>query len=242
MSANTVNEADKLANAPKDSGYVETWAEGGGGNNSACWSSGISLATSGGSSRTSFASGSLVIPRIASGRKTVSDSLLNNSSQSSSHDHQPQNRNHKTRLAMALLFSPPEELKEMQVYSTVFFLKFNSNYNKENFFICNSSTREVVFGPNASVVDHFVQRLQLGVLRAYSSRTNFHSFIQEAISQFEKDMARLVNAAKCTEIPACFMALDAASSAICNRQQMAQRFMTNWESIVTETDTKLTRL
>lgn len=131
----------------------------------------------------------------------------------------------------------------MQVYSTVsFFLKFNSNYNKENFFICNSSTREVVFGPNASVVDHFAQRLQLGVLRAYSSRTNFHSFIQEAISQFEKDMARLVNAAKCTEIPACFMALDAASSAICNRQQMAQRFMTNWESIVTETDTKLTRL
>ncbi|XP_057365857.1 uncharacterized protein LOC130686728 [Daphnia carinata] len=216
MSANTVNEADKLANAPKDSGYVETWAEGGGSNNSACWSSGISLATSGGSSRTSFASGSLVIPRIASGRKTVSDSLLNNSNQGSSHDHQPQNRNHKTRLAMALLFPPTEELKEI-------------------------STREVVFGPNASLVEHFVQRLQLGVLRAYASRTNFHNFIQEAISQFEKDMARLVNAWKCTAIPTCSMALDADSSAICNRQQMAQRFMTNWESIVTETDTKLTR-
>lgn len=106
MSANSVNEVDKLANAPKDSGYVETWVEGGGGNNSACWSSGISLATSDGSSRTSFGSGSLVIPRIASGRKAASDSVLNN-------DRHPQNRNHKTRLAMALLFSPNEELKEV---------------------------------------------------------------------------------------------------------------------------------
>ena len=109
-----MNEADKLANAPKDSGYVETWA-GEEGNSSACWSSGISLATSGASSRTSFGSGSLItIPRIASARKAASDSQLNNANpNSSSHGNQPQNRNHKTRLAMTLFFSPNDQLKEM---------------------------------------------------------------------------------------------------------------------------------
>jgi hypothetical protein len=106
-----VNEADKLANAPKDSGYMETWVEGGaeGNSSSACWSSGISLATSGASSRTSFGSGSLIIPRIASARKAASDSLLNSANPNPSHGNQPQNRNHKTRLAMALFFSPTDQ-------------------------------------------------------------------------------------------------------------------------------------
>jgi hypothetical protein len=33
-----------------------------------------------------------------------------------------------------------------------------------------------------------------------------------------------------------------SSFATSNRRQMARRFMANWESIVTDTDTKLTRL
>lgn len=102
--------ADKLASAPKDSGYVE-WAEVGGGS-SACFHSGLSLATSGASSRTSFSSISLTIPRIASARKAASDSILENSNSSSSSDGQAQNRSRKTRLAMALLFSPTDQLKE----------------------------------------------------------------------------------------------------------------------------------
>lgn len=99
-----------MANAPKDSGYVE-WAEGGGGSN-ACFNSGISLATSGASSRTSFGSISLTIPHIASARKAVSDSILENSNPSMP-DCRPQNRSRKTRLAMALLFSPTDQPKEM---------------------------------------------------------------------------------------------------------------------------------
>ena len=105
----------------------------------------------------------------------------------------------------------------------------------------HSSAREVVFGQNAPLMEHFIQRLQLGVLKSYSSRTNFHNFIHEAISQFEKDMNRLVNAPRCTETPACSMIMSSSFSTS-NRRQMARRFMTNWESIVTDTDTKLTRL
>lgn len=103
----------------------------------------------------------------------------------------------------------------------------------------DSSARDVVFG-QFSLVEHFVQRLQLGVLRAYSSRSNFHNFIQEAICRFEKDMDHLVNAPRCSDPPA-YLTL-AASADYPSRQQMAQRFMMSWESIVTETDTKLTRL
>ncbi len=109
---NTTNSADKLASAPTDSGYVE-WTEDRGGNGSACWGSGISsLAPSGASSRTSFGSVSLIIPRIASARKAASDSILENGNPSLSNG-QPQNRSRKTRLAMALLFSPADQLKEM---------------------------------------------------------------------------------------------------------------------------------
>lgn len=107
----------------------------------------------------------------------------------------------------------------------------------------NRSARQVVFD-QFSLVEHFVQRLQLGVLRAYSSRTNFHNFIQEAIGRFEKDMGYLVNAPNHTELPAYYVlvASDSSLAAAAARHQMAQRFMTNWESIVSETDTKLTRL
>ena len=100
--------AEKLASAPSDSGYVE-WAE----ERDGCWGSGISSTTSGASSRTSFGSVSLIIPRIASSaRKAASDSILENGNPISSNGQQ-QNRSRKTRLAMALLFSPTDQLKEM---------------------------------------------------------------------------------------------------------------------------------
>lgn len=52
-------------------------------------------------------------------------------------------------------------------------------------------------------------------------------------------MDRLLNAPRNVEMPV-YLALAATNTSI--RQQIAQQFMMNWESVVTETDTKLTRL
>lgn len=54
-------------------------------------------------------------------------------------------------------------------------------------------------------------------------------------------MDHLVNAPRHAEVPAYFV-LVASDSSNAARRQLAQRWMTNWETIVTETDTKLTRL
>ena len=79
-------------------------------------------------------------------------------------------------------------------------------------------------------------RLQLGVLRAYSSRNNFTTFIHDAIRQFDKDFDNL-----CTpyiENPAYFELLPSPKC----QNIVAHHLMVQMESIVTETDTKLTRL
>ena len=87
-------------------------------------------------------------------------------------------------------------------------------------------------------MDHFVQRLQYGVLRAYASRNHFLTFIHEAILTFEKDLVNIIQGPK-TEYPV-YLSLSSQSQS--KPSVVAQRFMANWESIIKETDTKLTNL
>ena len=91
-------------------------------------------------------------------------------------------------------------------------------------------------------MEHFVQRFQYGVLRAYSSRQNFMNLIHEAIVQFGRDVDNL--SAAYNKTPA-YLILTPASGdpdRTSSRDQVAENFMTRWDSIVTETDTKLTHL
>ena len=88
-----------------DSGFVDNGASSGSGSG---WSSISSPATGASlsSSRASFSSTSLAIPRIGSTRKAVSDSLLG---------HEPSeldklSRGRKVRLAIALLFPPDDDV------------------------------------------------------------------------------------------------------------------------------------
>ena len=85
-----------------------------------------------------------------------------------------------------------------------------------------------------SLVEHFIQRLQHNVLRAYFSRTRFHLLIQEAIRQFETDVQHV--SSPTADVPV-YLALVSPSP-----QQVAQRFMATWETLIAETDTKLTHL
>ena len=87
-------------------------------------------------------------------------------------------------------------------------------------------------------MDHFVQRLQYGVLRAYASRNHFLTFIHEALFTFEKDLMNIISGLTKTDYPV-YLSLSNPQS---KSSQVAQTFMTNWESIIKETDTKMTRL
>ena len=84
-------------------------------------------------------------------------------------------------------------------------------------------------------MEHFVVRLQLGVLRAYSSRNNFLLFIDDAMRQFHRDLANMRS--PYMEKPA-YLHLPSPHS----NSSMAVDFMTQMESLVTQTDTKLTHL
>ena len=229
--------ADQLAPNAKDSGCYVEWAEGGSAAGSGVHlSSQTSLATSGGSASsrtTSFGSFSLAIPRIASSaRKAASDSILDSSHPSATNGGgggggggAPQNRHRRTRLAMALLFSADGSVPIDPSIPAI------------------QSARQLVFDQFA-LVELFVQRLQIGVLKAYSSRAHFHHLIQEAISRFDTDMDHLANgggsggSGGTATVGGCLLVT--ADPAL--RQDMGQRFMNDWESIVNETDTKLTRL
>lgn len=87
-------------------------------------------------------------------------------------------------------------------------------------------------------MDHFVQRLQYGVLRAYASRNHFLTFIQEALFTFEKDLVNIINGSTESESPV-YLSLSSPQS---RSSVVAQTFMANWEYIIKETDTKMTRL
>jgi len=178
----------KVHNDTTDSGVCE--------GNSSVWSS-FGANPSITNSQTSFSSVSLPIPKIASSRKAVSDSLLLNV---------PVNRTRKIRLAVALLFLPCEDLKEI-------------------------SMREIIF-EQFPLVEQFLQRLQLGVLRAYSSRNSFLMYISDAIRQFHKDVSHIYS--PYIENPAYFHLPTQKSSAF------ARDFMSQMESVVSQTDTKLT--
>ena len=91
---------------------------------------------------------------------------------------------------------------------------------------------------NFGLIEHFMQRLQLGVLRAISSRIHFGTLMHEAVDQFGRDLANL----RCSynETPAYSILIEAPGPL--TSKLVANRFMTQWESIVSETDTKLTHL
>ena len=89
-----------------------------------------------------------------------------------------------------------------------------------------------------ALIEHFVQRLQYGVIRAYWSRNHFHRFILEAASHFERDVNDVLLFPKDAAPPA-YISL---ARACADRQQVAERFMIDWQSVVDETETKLTRL
>lgn len=99
------------------------------------------------------------------------------------------------------------------------------------------STRDLV-QEQFALIEHFVQRLQDGVIRAYWSRNHFQTFILEAMSHFERNLSDVLLFPKDAAPPA-YIAL---SRACTERQQAAERFMIDWESVVDETETKLTRL
>jgi len=96
------NRLTKIHSGTTDSGVCEV--------NSGMWSSKSSFGPgpSAASSQTSFSSVCLPIPKIGSSRKAISDSLLLNTQL---------NRARKVRLAMALLFLPSHDFKEMSVTS-----------------------------------------------------------------------------------------------------------------------------
>lgn len=103
------------------------------------------------------------------------------------------------------------------------------------------SARDVVLD-EFGVMEHFVQRLQHGVTRAYWSRNHFQVLVREALAQFERDLNAVLALALNARPPA-YVSLHRASRRDCaHEQQVAQRFMTDWESVINETDTKLTRL
>lgn len=156
-------------------------------------------------SKSSLSSVCLPIPRIGSSstRKIHCDSLLLNNVKV--------NRARKVRLAIALLFPPPPS---------------SDNAAKQ------ISMRDIIF-EQFCLVEHFVVRLQLGVLRAYSSRNNFLLFIDDAMRQFHRDLANMRS--PYMEKPA-YLHLPSPHS----NSSMAVDFMTQMESLVTQTDTKLT--
>lgn len=114
---------DKVASATTtaDSGYTEASETGTRESQSSelsgCWTSGSSLVPSANSqlnsastSRTSFGSMTLNIPRIpVTTRNAVSDSLLTNSNNNKTH---PLNHSKKIRLAVALLFLKEQPSKQ----------------------------------------------------------------------------------------------------------------------------------
>jgi len=105
------------------------------------------------------------------------------------------------------------------------------------------SLRDIVFH-HFSLLEHFVQRLQHNVLRAYFSRTRFQGLIQEAIRQFESDVQHVSSSSSSSsslnsDLPVYLALLSSLKSA---SQQVSQRFMATWETVITETDTKLTHL
>jgi len=93
--------------------------------------------------------------------------------------------------------------------------------------------REIIF-EQFSLVEQFLQRLQLGVLRAYSSRNNFSTYINDAIRQFHKDISHIYS--PYIGNPAYLSLPTQKNSAV------ARDFMSQMESIVTQTDTKSTHL
>lgn len=93
--------------------------------------------------------------------------------------------------------------------------------------------REIIF-EQFSLVEQFLQRLQLGVLRAYSSRNNFSKYINDAIRQFHKDISHIYSSY--IENPAYLHLPTRKSSTV------AHDFMSQMESVVAQTDTKLTHL
>lgn len=105
-----------------------------------------------------------------------------------------------------------------------------------------SSLRDIVFH-HFSLLEHFVQRLQHNVLRAYFSRTRFQGLIQEAIRQFESDIQHVSSSSSSSslnsDLPVYLALISSLKSA---SQQVSQRFMATWETVITETDTKLTHL
>ena len=91
-----------------------------------------------------------------------------------------------------------------------------------------------------------MQRLQNGVLRAYASRNSFLALITEAVDQMDKDLANLTTSYTRTPVyldMSAGIGIGAASASAARRKSpAADKFMTCWESIVAQTDTKLTHL
>ena len=220
---------DKAASSTTDSGYTEQTE---GSNGSTCWSSSSLVDNrSGSTSQNSFGSFSLAIPRIPSARKAVSDSLLNNKPSEGC-------GNRKVRLAVALLFLPSNDHQSQDMF-VIFEFTLSYNRHKLTVYYCCffRSVRDIIF-EQFSLMDHFVQRLQYGVLRAYASRNHFLTFIHEALFTFEKDLMNIISGLTKTDYPV-YLSLSNPQS---KSSQVAQTFMTNWESIIKETDTKMTRL
>lgn len=93
-----------------------------------------------------------------------------------------------------------------------------------------------------SLAEHFIQRLQHNVLRAYFSRTRFPALIQEAIRQFETDLANVLSLTTYPNADVPVYLTLASSPSQSSSQEVAQRFMNSWETVIAETDTKLTHL
>lgn len=89
------------------------------------------------------------------------------------------------------------------------------------------------------LIEHLVQRLQYGAVRAYSSRANnFHVIIREALSRFERSLADVL-AFPINASPPAYVSMAPSWP---DRQQVADRFMADWEALVGQTETKFTRL
>ena len=156
------------------------------------------------------------------------------------------NQNRKVRLAIALLFNPSDQArKELLVARwTDSRGRFPSRDCWLSPFFCRS-VRDIAFD-HFSLAEHFMQRLQHNVLRAYYSRSHFPALIQEAIRIFERDLKNVMSSASSSDDPIAdvpvYLALASTTAATSNAQQVAHRFMTHWESVIVETDTKLTHL